>query len=208
MRQQIRKLWIFLVIAFSLVGCAPSEKKFVTSDLYTIDVAEKPFDEKKYLFILNPSNHDVVYRTSKFPMLPITATYIKSSVARSHVFKYDSLEIVFMRPYNPDSSGTPEFCHISCRNFNDRPKAFIIFWKNHFNKISREYMQDIGEMTDTLLSTLDFETIKKLYPIFKGIYKQVQLDSIILDPNFHELNPQKEKDLYYDHIQFKGFKLQ
>lgn len=204
----MNKVIYISILSLSLFsGCMDSNKLHVDSDNYTIYVSEAPIDKEKY-HIFGPLITDIKVRINMFPLIPVTATYIRSYNLRNFTFKGDSLEIVFMRPYNKDSSNIPEFCHIACKNINGKSKAFTIFWKNKFNLENMPNTQEIGETTDTLLSTLSYNIIKKLYPDFKGFYKKIKIDTILLDPNYEEVGLGVYEDNYYNHIQFKGLTIE
>ena len=74
-------------------------------------------------------------------------------------------------------------------------KAFLICWSNKFkeerNRIvtgafdKRKTTNGIDENTDTIYTTLSFKTINNLYPEFDGVYRNLKLDSIVLDYQYH-----------------------
>ncbi len=94
-------------------------------------------------------------------------------------------------------------------NFNSITKeshnGYLIGWSNKikYNEINK---CEISEATDTIISTLNYEIIKKLYPSFKGIYQKVKIDSIVIPKldsyTSHYINLENIK-IYGNHQWFK-----
>ncbi|MEI6091381.1 MAG: hypothetical protein WCR42_13080 [bacterium] len=118
-------------------------------------------------------------------------------------FKNNYLEIEFVRALPPD--GKPGFCRIGIEG-----KAFIICWVNGVDEeqslgriygYGLPYSSDIGIYTDSIYSNIPQHAIKKMYPDFKGHYKQLHVKRILIDNNYSIYT----RD-FYSHIEFDNFR--
>lgn len=132
-----------------------------------------------------------------------------------HYFMKNDIEIEFVRsilvsidslgkiPYNWDSK--PGCYLIGSRDIAGKQKSFVIFWINKPLSHSgingyKPYDWEINETTDSIYSTLNYNTIKELYPRFKGSFKEVQIDTIIIDETIPYTY--KDYDEFYNYIRF------
>lgn len=113
--------------------------------------------------------------------------------------------------YCPEYGLKPENCLIGAKLINDKLMAYYILWQNRgkkpeldsnksysryfshfydkekdstiieFHSMLINYPWEISELTDTIVTNLSFDVIKKLYPKFKGKLKQVAIDTIFLN---------------------------
>jgi hypothetical protein len=93
-----------------------------------------------------------------------------------------SFEIQYFRILLPEVK--PAFIRI-VSNYDDN--GFVIIWINKFIKDELvpngiyKYSNEIDETTDTIYTSLKHSTIQKIYPKFKGCYKHLKIDKIVLD---------------------------
>lgn len=196
--------FIYILIILLVTDCNFTDN-YISEGYYNTVVAEVPLDTVKF-FNRVPDNPSVKYLVSKEPFIPYKVTYMFSTNPKSFKFKSDSLEIRYLRKYDYGDTQNPEFCHISIKRIKDKAMAFVIYWQNQKYNKRNFNSDDIGNNTDSLFSTLTSSMIKKLFPSFKGIYKQVTIDTIFLNPNYEEFTPLKNQENYFDNIQFKGLR--
>lgn len=121
-----------------------------------------------------------------------------------HHYNNTFLEIEFYRLFFASQWYKPGFCRIGCNNNN---KSFVIIWfnkgvqkkSNNFGILS--YSTDIDETTDTIYTTLKKKTVIESYPKFKGVYKYLNIDKIILD---YYWSPKSYA--FYNNIKIGNFK--
>lgn len=173
MNYMINILFIILTAA-TFIACNSKNKHKIDDEFYNIDVLEF---RKSPLFIADPDFY--LYET-----IDDGNNYGENFFTRDtsiHKFWGDELEIQFFRiRHSVKTMHKPCIYFIGAkRSENDLTlRAFYVLWIKNPDSLDIKFIENESNSTDSIYTNLDYNTLKKIYPFYKGKYKYKKIDNI------------------------------
>lgn len=191
-------LWILIILVI-VVACEPNaNENEIPTEYYNIPVYR--VNHKAPSVLIYDNFFGKINQGQKYEL------FLKcTNDTNYHKFDNNNLEIEFGR-----QKLTNEIKYWRCFiGVNHKNKAYFMFWNNKENRSSKNltidssiFKWDIFDDTDSLLTNLDLDIVKMLYPSFRGKHIKMNIKGIYLDFAYSTYDI-----LFYNKIRFDGLDL-